>query len=251
MKNIVINNISTSYYITEDGKCYNQNTGKYLKGQENSANGYFSYNLTLPDGKKMRCLAHRLVAKAFIPNEDCKKTEVNHKDGNKLNNCVDNLEWVTPSQNQQHALDNELRHYEHVFCFDKNKRLVAEYKNIHEASRATGVSLSVIGQEVNKEVKTLSGNFYWSRQKELGETKNYANLGKAKEVNQYTLEGKYITSYPSTGIAAKALNASHTHIGECCRGKLKSYKGFVWRYAEDIVSPSDESQRDVSETSQE
>ena len=49
-------------------------------------------------------------------------------------------------------------------------------------------------------------------------------------------------SYPSTGTAAKAVGGTSSHIGECCRGKLKRYKNFVWRYAEDIVSPSDESQ---------
>nr|DAN97132.1 MAG TPA: Intron encoded nuclease repeat motif [Caudoviricetes sp.] len=47
-------------------------------------------------------------------------------------------------------------------------------------------------------------------------------------------------TYPSTGIAAKAINGSHTHIGECCRGKLKSYKGYIWKYKEDIVSTSNE-----------
>ena len=52
--------------------------------------------------------------------------------------------------------------------------------------------------------------------------------------------------YPSTGIAAKAIGVnSGSHIGECCRGKIKNYKGYIWRYVEDIVSPSDESQRDV------
>ena len=70
----------------------------------------------------------------------------------------------------------------------------------------------------------------------------YKNLGKAKQVNQYDKNGKYITSYPSTGIAAKAVGGSNSHIGECCRGKIKTYKGFVWRYVEDIISPSGESQ---------
>ena len=243
MKQIVIDNISTSYYITEDGKCYNSYTNKFLKGQENCKNGYFSYNLTMPDGSKKRCYAHRLVAQSFLPNNDPKKDQINHIDGNKLNNNVDNLEWVTAQYNLQHAINTELRKFNHVFCFNSKQELVAEYKNIPEASRATGGSVSIIAQELNKKIKTLSGNFYWSLKPKLGEIKNYANLGKAKKVNQYDLKGKYITSYDSCGIAARAIGGttSHSHISECCRGKIKSYKGFVWRYAEDIVSPSNES----------
>lgn len=246
MKNIIVNNISTSYYITEDGKCYNSNTGKYLKGQIIS--GYLSYNLTLNSGDKKRFYAHKLMAETFIPTSDKNKTQVNHKDGNKLNNTIDNLEWVTPSENQQHALQHELRSYDHVFCFDKNKKLIAEYINIPEASKAAQISYSIIAQELKKEIKSLSGGFYWSRIKELGETKNYSANGKAKVVYQYDLNGKFITSYPSTGIAAKALGLNtSSHIGECCRGKTKTYKGFIWRYADDIFSPSGESQRSIGE----
>lgn len=68
-------------------------------------------------------------------------------------------------------------------------------------------------------------------------------------VNQYDLNGKFIIAYPSTGIAAKAIGGNSSHIGECCRGKIKTYKNFIWRYAEDIVSPSGESQRDTCEVS--
>lgn len=240
MKQISIDNISTTYYITQDGKCYNSKTDKFLKGQVNYKNGYLSYNLTLPDGRKKRCYAHRLVAIAFIENP-LQKKEVNHKDGNKLNNNADNLEWATSQENKQHALERELYKQKHVFCFNKDKILVAEYKTIHEAARAVNISYSLIQQEVNKEVKALSGGFYWSYSPILGKTIEYKNLGKAKPVNQYTKEGKFIMTYPSTGIAAKAIHGNNSHIGECCRGKIKSYKGYVWRYVEDIVSPSSES----------
>ncbi len=239
MKQIIVDNISTTYYITEDGKCYNTITNKYLKGQINCNNGYLSYGITLPNGKMKRCYAHRLVANAFIKNP-LNKSEVNHIDGNKLNNSVDNLEWCTSEENKEHAHKNELYKYNHIYCFSKDKKLIAEYKDIPEACKAANISYSCIIQQLHKEEKSLSGGFYWSYESILKKTKDYPNLGKAKQVNQYDKNGKFIMTYPSTGIAAKAINGSNSHIGECCRGKLKSYKGFIWRYVEDIVSPSDE-----------
>ena len=48
-------------------------------------------------------------------------------------------------------------------------------------------------------------------------------------------------AYESTGAAARALGIKNaSHIGECCRGKIKTYKGFIWRYSEDIVLTSNE-----------
>lgn len=240
MKQIIVDNISTTYYITEDGKCYNEKTGRYLKGQVNYRNGYLSYNLKMPNGAQKRFYAHRLVANAFIGNPE-NKEEVNHLDGNKLNNSKDNLEWATSSENKQHALDLELRKTKHVFCFSQDKALVAEYKSAKEASAAVNISIPQIVMELNKEIKTLTGGFYWSYSRELGETKKYTASGRAKPVNQYDRNGKYIMTYPSCGAAARATNSNFSHIAECCRGKIKSHNNFVWRYVEDIVSPSDES----------
>lgn len=246
MKQIILDNISTYYFITEDGKCYNSKTGKFLKGQQNCKNHYFSYMLTMPDGTKKRRYAHRLVAAAYLPApEEKEKTEINHKDGNKLNNHFSNLEWVTKSENGQHALEQELRKFSHIFCFNKDKKLIAEYKNVTEAAKAAKISKSMIFQELQKEIKSLSGGFYWSKENVLEKTKNYPNLGKSKEVFQYDLNGRFINSYSSTGQAARSLGINNgSHIGECCRGKIKTYKGFVWRYSEDIVSPSKETWRE-------
>ena len=238
MKNIVINNISTSYYITEEGKCYNKKTGKYLKGQINYKNDYLSYNITLPNKQKKRIYAHRAVAIAFIPNP-LKLPQVNHLDGDKCNNTVWNLEWATAAQNMQHCLALGLKKYKTVYCFNRDKALVAIYPTVAEASNAVNTSRGLISQALNKSVKCLCGGFYWSYDKILGEIVEYKNLGKAKEIYQYDLKGRYINKYVSTGAAARSLGLSNSsHIGECARGKIKQYKGFIWRYSEDIVLPS-------------
>ena len=72
----------------------------YLKG-----NGY--YNIVLRKDSKTKCyFVHRLVAKEFIPNPD-NLPQVNHKDENKLNNNVDNLEWCTSKYNNNYGTHNE------------------------------------------------------------------------------------------------------------------------------------------------
>ena len=64
--------------------------------------GYYCYNLW-NKGKNKVSTVHRLIATQFIPNPENKR-EVNHKDANKLNNSIDNLEWVTPKENSVHAV---------------------------------------------------------------------------------------------------------------------------------------------------
>lgn len=68
--------------------------------------GYLFVSLCKPNQRKQFYI-HRLVAQAFIPNPDNKRT-VNHIDGHRLNNCVENLEWATAAENTHHALAKDL-----------------------------------------------------------------------------------------------------------------------------------------------
>ena len=89
---------------------------------------YLRVNLYYPNGKANKKYVHRLVAETFIPNPENKKV-VNHKDGNKLNNNVNNLEWSTQSENIKHSYRNNLQKTAYVTYVDG-----VRYTNMKEAS---------------------------------------------------------------------------------------------------------------------
>src|SRR5690606_36082663 len=75
----------------------------HIKKQTLREDGYKVVSFKL-NGKQITHLVHRLIALAFIPNPECYQY-INHKDGNKSNNDIDNLEWCTHQENMQHAYD--------------------------------------------------------------------------------------------------------------------------------------------------
>lgn len=96
------------YEITQDGKIINKKWGNREVKPQPNGKGYLRVHIA----GKMH-FVHRLVAEKYIPNPDG-KPQVNHKDGNKLNNNASNLEWVTNAENRKHAVDNNLQ-----VCGDK------------------------------------------------------------------------------------------------------------------------------------
>ena len=95
-----------TYYISDSGEIFNEDM-KRMKTSINEA-GYEHVKLG-PHRRQKLIGVHRAVAKTFIENPN-NYPEVNHKDGNKMNNRVDNLEWCTCKENIQHAIRNGLFH---------------------------------------------------------------------------------------------------------------------------------------------
>lgn len=152
------------YIVSNTGRVISTARGeaKELKAQRDAIN-YLHYRL-YPDepifgfypnnrGKVPRLWkVHRLVLETFLPNADT-TLEVNHKDGNKHNNCITNLEWLTKSENMRHSYDTGLRDGQSGKTAKANRRpLVAIYKDGTEryfagniiAKFGLGCSLSTI-----------------------------------------------------------------------------------------------------------
>lgn len=94
--------IKDYYTITSEGKIFSDNSGE-MKLRNKSKTDYQIINLSKEDGTKKTFRVHRLVLMAFNLVKDFETLEVNHIDGNKKNNNLSNLEWVTCSENQKHA----------------------------------------------------------------------------------------------------------------------------------------------------
>lgn len=142
--------LNQNYSVNTEGQIKNNRTGRILKPWKIKV-GYYVIRLGL-NGKHHQL--HRIVSITFIPTDNY-KLDVNHKDGNKLNNRVDNLEWITRSQNCQHAYDNNL-----------SKRRFG-----HKDSVGSKNSMSIVTEELVKEIRSKykTGNYTYQK---LGEEYN-------------------------------------------------------------------------------
>jgi hypothetical protein len=139
-----------NYSVTEDGRVINNKTNRELKPIL-GRNGYYQVSLC-NSGKIKNVSIHRLVASAFLNNDENKR-EVNHINGIKTDNRVQNLEWNTSSENRQHAFDTGLKKYT-----ERQRTRITEtlskpvldtqtgifYNSAKEASRLLGINKNTL-----------------------------------------------------------------------------------------------------------
>ena len=140
------------YQITYDGRVINKRWGREVKPQKNGK-GYLRVFMA----GKLR-FVHRLVAELYVPNPE-NNPQVNHKDGNKLNNHADNLEWVSNQVNRDHAVKNDL--VVHGERCPWAKLTLKDVKFIREHPETSATELAIRFGVAHTTVRSVRNGKYW------------------------------------------------------------------------------------------
>ncbi|MDD3029819.1 MAG: HNH endonuclease [Alphaproteobacteria bacterium] len=162
-----VNGYEGVYEVSSEGRLRNVRSNKVL-GENSRSQGYVQDALC-KNGRRLQMRRHRIVAEAFIPNPENKR-EVNHKNGDKSDNSVENLEWVSHRENADHAWRTGLTSAppanmpRMVKQYYEGAR-IATYGSIKEASLSNRVSEEDICKCCKGKRKS-AGGFTWTYAKE-------------------------------------------------------------------------------------
>lgn len=148
------------YEVSNKGRVRSLRTGGIMR-MRIGRDGYVRFSLT-KDGKQTHKLLHRLLAIAFIPNPD-NFAEVNHKNENKQDNSILNLEWCTHKYNSNFGTRLKrmaISNYEPVIQYTKDGEEIARYKSQKEAMEKTGIQSRHISCCCKGKRKT-TGGYVW------------------------------------------------------------------------------------------
>lgn len=184
-----------------NGKSNNKNYCKERILKAGKAKIGYLYVYLMKDGVGKTCRVNRLVAKAFLPNPS-NLPIINHKDENKLNNNVNNLEWCSYSYNNTYN--------------NKAKKIGEKLKGKKQSK-----------EHVRKRAEKLRG-----RKKSKESVRKRVEKTSKPIVGVHIFTGEKVF-FPSISEASKQLGISHGNICACCKGKRHSAGNYTWHYLED------------------
>lgn len=233
-KKIILNNIITDYSVSTEGEVKKDTTNYFLS---QSIQQDYKFVSLLVNGQPKRMRVHRLVAMAFIPNPE-NKPYVNHINGDKGDNNVENLEWVTPSENTIHAVKTGLMsngRKRPVIQYNLNGEKMATFESASEAARQTGGSQSKITLCCKRQ-RESANDYQWRYYDDLQDVQKIKKrFITGKKVAQCDEDGNILNIYPSYKKAAEAVNGTSSAISRVCSGTNIRHKGYKWKLVEEIV----------------
>lgn len=205
--------------------------------------GYNRVNLCM-NGKAESVSIHSLVAKAFIPNPD-NKPQINHIDGNKDNNCVSNLEWVTGKENIHHAISTGLRKAENhiypkgvshyaskpILQYDLKGNFIKKWDCQSDAARFYNIPVGSINNCIHGRSYSFKG-YLWREYKgsipQKIEIKHH-NFS-PRIIKQYSVDGELLRVWNGyKEIIKENPNYRPASISACVSGKKRTTYGYVWK----------------------
>lgn len=241
----------TRYHISKDGIVKTISTGNVAKVGMN-AWGYPTVNVFDDDKRVYRnVVLHLLLARAWLPNKDPQcKLFVNHKDGVKSNYSLNNLEWVTGSENTRHANETGLRKSA-VGCqvLDLTNGSISDYTSLGEARKAIGIGVGAPGpiqRRVNGEVVpiVLGNRFVVRTQADppfLGNLEEYTNLFSKHNRGPYyakKIDTGEIFKGESLFELSNLTGVRYTRISRAINSVVPlSFNGFIFKNTEEAAWP--------------
>ena len=146
------------YEVSTLGNVRNISTKLTLLGRRMKT-GYIRYTL-YNNGDSKEYLGHILVALIFIPNDNPLRNTVNHKNHDRSDNNVINLEWFTTLEQRAHQRQTKTHIGRPIFQLDLDGNIIRRWDKMTDASRATGLNLDAIWQALKK--NKMKGGFHWS-----------------------------------------------------------------------------------------
>lgn len=194
--------------------------------------GYQDTSLTGNDGIHRRMRVHRLVAMAFIPNPG-NLPQVNHKNENKSDNNVENLEWCDCTYNINYGTARRraaLKRMKQVARYDLNGNYIDSFESADEVMRKTGIRH--IGSVCNKK-RNSAGGYQW---RYSNDTENISPIHyripkrRTVKVDCYDKNGLFVKSYDSLASASNDKNVAVCQISAVLKGRQITAHDYIWRY---------------------
>lgn len=210
--------------------------------------GYFRVFLFIGKNKKMFSV-HRLIALAFIPNPN-NLPYINHKNEDKRDNRIENLEWCTAKYNtnygtaRERGIINRMRLYSKTICqYERNGKFIKKYDNLKNVTEIFGYDRHPISKVCNGHSYTAYG-YVWRYGGDsfdkfpVNYNKQKHTSRKGRAIIKYDLNGKVVKVYKE-GLRELLDDYDNYYSIKCClSGACKTAHGFIWRYeGKDIPNP--------------